>query len=171
MDMKADPLIGLKDIYLPVEPHWWPPAPGWWLLAALTIALTCWLTLIARRRWIAFRPIRAARRIVDTLIEEEATTSSSDALLANQCNEILKRLLVIALEMKDLGKISGEDWLKALDTLGACTDFSQGPGRALGQERFAAEFTLNRLELLICVNKLLRKIHPHKSKITFMALS
>ena len=71
--MNADPLDALKDIYLPVEPHWWPPAPGWWITAALILAVLWWS---GRRFWAyraATQPIRAAQRIIDTLIEEEAT--------------------------------------------------------------------------------------------------
>ncbi|HCG70266.1 MAG TPA: DUF4381 domain-containing protein, partial [Gammaproteobacteria bacterium] len=37
--MNSDPLTALKDIYPPVEPHWWPPAPGWWLVAMLLFAV------------------------------------------------------------------------------------------------------------------------------------
>ena len=162
--MNADPLAALKDIYLPVAPAWWPPAPGWWLLALLLLATLFWLLHRARAYWIATRPIRAAKRIVNTLIEEEAKSTGDDALLANQCNEILKRLLVVALGINHLGKASGEDWLKALDQLGECSDFSQGPGRALGEARFAPDFGTDRRALLGCVKRLLAKIHHSKSR-------
>ena len=44
-------------------------------------------------------------------------------MLANQCNEVLKRLLVVALGITQLGKTSGDDWLTALDQLGGVRTF------------------------------------------------
>ena len=105
--MNADPLDALKDIYLPLEPHWWPPALGWWITAGLVlIGLWC----LGRQWWAyhtATRPIRAAKRIVDALAEKEASSSLNDVTVVNKCNEVLKRLLVVALDMRTLGKIAG----------------------------------------------------------------
>ncbi|HYN78294.1 MAG TPA: DUF4381 family protein, partial [Lamprocystis sp. (in: g-proteobacteria)] len=33
----ADPLAGLRDWHLPAPVAWWPPAPGWWLVAGLVM--------------------------------------------------------------------------------------------------------------------------------------
>lgn len=163
--MNADPLDALKDIYLPVEPHWWPPAPGWWITAALIIAMLWWF---GRRFWAyraATRPIRAAQRMIDSLIAEEATATSNDATLANQCNEVLKRLLVVALGMRTLTNQSGETWLRTLDQLSMTTSFTQGAGSALGEDRFRPQFSANRRALLNCVKQLLNKVHYRKSKV------
>ena len=162
--MNADPLDALKDIYLPVEPHWWPPAPGWWIIAALIFSMLWWF---GRRFWayrVATRPIRAAQRIIDSLIAEEATATSNDATLANQCNEVLKRLLVVALGMRALTNQSGETWLRTLDQLSMTTSFTQGAGSALGEDRFRPQFSANRRALLNCVKQLLNKVHYRKSK-------
>ena len=164
--MNANPLDALKDIYLPVEPHWWPPAPGWWIIAALIFAMLWWF---GRRFWayrVATRPIRAAQRIIDSLIAEEATAMSNDATLANQCNEVLKRLLVVALGMRTLTNQSGETWLRTLDQLSMTTSFTQGAGSVLGEDRFRPQFSANRRALLNCVKQLLKKVHYHKSKAT-----
>ena len=162
--MNADPLDALRDIYLPVEPHWWPPAPGWWITAALILAMLWWC---GRRFWAyraATRPIRAAQRMIDSLIAEEATATSNDATLANQCNEVLKRLLVVALGMRTLTNQSGETWLRTLDQLSMTTSFTQGAGSALGEDRFRPQFSANRRALLNCVKQLLNKVHYRKSK-------
>ena len=98
------------------------------------------------------------------LIEEEATAISSDATLANQCNEVLKRLLVVALQMQTLSSQSGQAWLCSLDRLSMTSDFTQGPGQVLGEDRFRAQFSSDRRALLLCVKRLLSKVHYRKSK-------
>ena len=142
-------------------------APSTGLVAAGTAAAGDPLLIVrsARTYWRATRPIRAAKRIVDALIEEEHDSTTDDALLANQCNEVLKRLLVVALGITQLSKTSGDDWLTALDQLGECSDFSQGPGRALGEARFAPDFVTDRRALLGSVKRLLAKIHHSKSRL------
>ena len=35
--------LALRDIHLPAPVGWWPPAPGWWLLAGLMLAVIIWL--------------------------------------------------------------------------------------------------------------------------------
>ena len=89
---------------------------------------------------------------------------SNDATLANQCNEVLKRLLVVALGMRTLTNQSGETWLRTLDQLSMTTSFTQGAGSALGEDRFRPQFSANRRALLNCVKQLLNKVHYRKSK-------
>ena len=35
---EENPLVNLKDIHLPPPVSFWPPAPGWWILALLLIS-------------------------------------------------------------------------------------------------------------------------------------
>ncbi len=52
MDEQTTALLAqLKDIHIPVDPHWWPPAPGWWLLAVLLFGFVFYLfSLVASIR-------------------------------------------------------------------------------------------------------------------------
>ena len=97
------------------------------------------------------------------MAEEDANSSFDDVTVVNQCNEVLKRLLVVALDMQTLGNQSGAQWLCALDRLSNTCDFTQGPGSVLGEDRFKADFSLDRIGLLACVKNLLSKVHYRKS--------
>ena len=60
----AQLLEQLRDIHGAPPAPWWPPAPGWWLLAALALALMFWLG----RRLLAARRLRQRRqRLLDYL--------------------------------------------------------------------------------------------------------
>lgn len=154
--MNADPLEALKDIYLPPPPPWWPPAPGWWLVAAVLLIALIGLAVMLYRRWRAFAPVRAAKQLVTQVFISDAP----DHVVADQCNDILKRLLVVALHKRALGPQSGDTWLRALDRIAGCEDFSQGPGRALGAGRFAPNQPIDRAGLRICMIKLLDRVKP-----------
>ena len=46
-----DPLAALHPLREPVAIGWWPPAPGWWLLAGLVLAALLALAWYALRRY------------------------------------------------------------------------------------------------------------------------
>ena len=43
----SDPLAELRGYHPPDPVSWWPPAPGWWLLALLILGLLTWVTVWA----------------------------------------------------------------------------------------------------------------------------
>ena len=53
--MPPELLQKMRDIHYPGDPSWFPPAPGWWLVAALLIAALIWLY----RRFYRYRRDRA----------------------------------------------------------------------------------------------------------------
>ena len=49
--MQAQELV-LRDVHVPAAPSMWPPAPGWWLLAAaaLTVIAVIWFLKLRQQR-------------------------------------------------------------------------------------------------------------------------
>lgn len=108
--MQNDPLSDLRDIHLPDPAGFWPPAPGWWLLAALlsaaAIGLCWWLWQGYRRnRWRV-----SARRELDNLARSRAP--EQERLL--ELNRLLKRAARARYPDKHPESLSGEDWLAFL---------------------------------------------------------
>ncbi|MDX1599054.1 MAG: DUF4381 domain-containing protein [Marinobacter sp.] len=65
--MEQDPLSQLRDIHLPQTGGFWPPAPGWWILFALFIALLVAIALFIHRKRRKNRWLTIARRELNQL--------------------------------------------------------------------------------------------------------
>ncbi len=81
----------LRDIHLPAEPSWWPPAPGWWLLLALGIVVLGSVAWWWRR---SRRAIRARQRVLAEVGQLRARhRRDADAVrLAGDLHQLLRRV-------------------------------------------------------------------------------
>jgi hypothetical protein len=114
----ADPadLSNLRDLALPPQVPLWPPAPGWWIVAAAGLATAAILALaaVARHRRNAYR--REAVRQLDTVDP-------------GGISAILKRTALAAWPREQVAALSGTAWLAFLDRTGRTTAFTDGAGR------------------------------------------
>lgn len=134
--MAADLLQKLRDIHVPEEPGWWPPAPGWWLLAVLVIAALVWLAWRGMQAHRRRRPLREARRLYAEIYRRYCQGELTQREYLDQSNELLKRVLIHALDEDPARRASGDAWLELLDAHSAPGTFTRGPGRSLGNARF-----------------------------------
>ncbi|MCY4212527.1 MAG: DUF4381 domain-containing protein [Gammaproteobacteria bacterium] len=155
--MEPQLLDQLRDIHLPQVPQWWPPAPGWWILAALALGLLTWGAIRLRRRWQRFRPVRAARQLHQRLTRELLDGSITPTVWLHRTNETLKRLAVHGLGHCETIPAWGDDWLRYLD--GRCGEraFSEGVGRCLGEARFQPDKEVDTQALNGLVGRLLTR--------------
>ncbi len=134
--MNPDLLQQLRDIHLPAEPGWWPPAVGWWLLAALLAAAFVWLAQRLAGRWRHFRPARRANALYRGIADELRAGSISPMEYVHRTNALLKRLAIQGPAGHTIAPESGGPWLRYLDERYGQRAFSRGAGRCLGSERF-----------------------------------
>ncbi|WP_035484672.1 DUF4381 domain-containing protein [Geminicoccus roseus] len=123
---QTDPgsLAGLHDIVASPPVPFWPPAPGWYVVAlalAMTLGWACWRTA---RRWRADAYRRAA------LAELQSAGGRRDQLTI--LPELLKRTALAAYPRERVASLSGQAWLAFLDETAAAPAFTTGPGRPLG---------------------------------------
>jgi hypothetical protein len=134
--MKVDPAqlaaLDLRDIHEPALPSLWPPAPGWWLLAAVLLVLLMWL---ARLGWRAWRRLRLRQRVLRELAALPATDDC--ALLVAGVSALLKRVALRRFDRERVAKLTGAGWLAFLDRTGGNGQFAEGPGRVLEQGPYA----------------------------------
>lgn len=83
----------LRDIHVPPV-SWWPPAPGWWLLAAVVlIAMVAGVWLVVRQRRLA-HPRRAARHEIEAMAARFAQDGDAHALAAD-VSKLLRRIALM----------------------------------------------------------------------------
>jgi hypothetical protein len=106
----GDPLAALRSIHLPEPVGFWPPAPGWWVLAGITVAgaLALWLWSRVRRRSVA----RHALRELDAL---GASSGPEDLqALATAVSALLRRLALVRFGRARVAALHGGAWQRFL---------------------------------------------------------
>ncbi|AMX02661.1 DUF4381 domain-containing protein [Microbulbifer thermotolerans] len=105
-------LAQLRDIHEPAPVGWWPPAPGWWLLALLllTCAGAAFLWLRHKRRQ------RRKNRYRAEAIKLLRGIDIKQARATQDINEILKRVAVTHYGRGVCGNLTGRKWLEFLQT-------------------------------------------------------
>lgn len=114
----------LEPLITPAPVAWWPPAPGWWFLAALSLSILLLMRLRPWRRWQQDEAdgteadIEPQRHIA--LIELTQLNKPYDGQPANQwlqqLNALLKRLCRIRYPDDHPHTLSGRAWLAFLDS-------------------------------------------------------
>ena len=142
----ADPalLAQLQDIHSAGQPLWWPPAPGWWILAIILLLV---LAFVLRKivKWLSVRRRRKAwLRALEDLIREYDPVLHPHEYLAG-LNRLFRAVAVKAFPGTACARLQGEEWVAfiaslmpeqhAADQLGA---LATGPYEPL--PRFEASF-------------------------------
>ena len=125
----------LRDIHLPADGLWWPPAPGWWLLLAFA-AVTALLVAGWRRR----RRHLATRRLLHREVEAlrrgyrqgQADTGSTVMAVAR----LLRRTLIGYQGRRETAASTGDAWLAQLEELTPQHGFSREQLQLLAHGRY-----------------------------------
>lgn len=133
--------LPLRDIHLPAPVPWWPPAPGWWVLASL-LALLAVTAFLLYRRYREQAPRRAARRSVEQVFNAYAKQGDARAFLA-ELSLILRRTALSRFPREEVAGLTGEAWLafldRGLEPKATGGGFSSGAGRVLASGPYAPE--------------------------------
>jgi hypothetical protein len=107
--MNPDLLSQLRDIHAAADVSWWPPAPGWWILAFLVLLALVWLG----RRLLARYRVRARRKQmlgwVDYLNMSTDPQRDPQRYL-DTLNRIFKLVALRAFPDQHCAALAGEDW-------------------------------------------------------------
>lgn len=135
--MNADPLAALHPLHLPGAVGWWPPAPLWWLLGVLVLAMLVVgvraLRSLMRRN--GYRR-RAAQELKAALT---AWRESGDSgAFATTASTILRRAALCRYPRPCVAPLQGKAWLEFLDRSGRMQEFASGAGSVIGESLYRA---------------------------------
>jgi hypothetical protein len=137
-----DPLAQLRDIHQPAMIESWPPAPGWWLLAALGLAVVIAVIVWAYRHWHANRYRREAERELSDLLADWRLQQDDFAYLQS-LQLLLKRVALTRFPREDVASLTGEAWVQFLDRSTGSHDFSMGETEVLIDGNYRTNATIN----------------------------
>ena len=124
--------LQLRDIHMPADAPFWPPAPGWWLLLVLLAAA------VAAASWRLSRLLRARRRRARITAELERLRGvRCGPELAASVSALLKRAALGRYPREQVAALTGRAWLDFLDRTGGDGAFSGAAGSILADGVYA----------------------------------
>ena len=131
VSVAADPasLQNLQDIVVPDPVAWWPPAPGWYGVGFLLLALGIWFLA---RRWRDWRRDAYRREALQMLADlRTADEGQGSPAVVAEVAALLRRTALCAYPRRRVVALTGEAWLEFLDATGGGAGFTEGEGRQL----------------------------------------
>ena len=111
----VDLLSQLRDIHGAPAVPWWPPAPGWWVLAIIALVLGVYLARRGLRTWQRRRQrLNSLRWVseVERTIDPEAAPQEFVAAI----NRIFKIVALAAFPDRHCARLQGEEWAAFLQS-------------------------------------------------------
>lgn len=127
----AGSLQDLNDIVVPEAVAWWPPAPGWYTVIAVSVLVLLWLGFHALKSWRGNTYRRQALRELAAIRKRGGTAAGGIPLL-------LKRAALSAWPRAAIAGLYGADWYAFLDRTAPGGLFSEGAGEMLDRLSYAA---------------------------------
>lgn len=114
--------LPLRDIHQALAPAWWPPAPGWWVVAAFVLAVVVTYVVWRQRK-------RSRQRRIADLFDNAVDAVDAGPVQIAAMSELLRR----AARRRDpqADRIQGDAWLAFLDADDERHPFTEGGGRLL----------------------------------------
>ncbi len=146
--MNPDLLSQLRDIHTTPEVPWWPPAPGWWVLAVLVLLGLTWL---GRRGLARLRDHQRRKQMLawvehlNTAIDAEKEPQAYLATL----NRIFKLVALRAFPNERCAVLAGQEWVDFLQgQIGDCATSDSLSVLASGPYDPAPHFDADKLSEL-----------------------
>lgn len=134
----TNPLDNLHDLALPPPIAWWPPAPGWWILAVLLLIA---LAFALRWAWRCYQHTAPKRAALKQLKQHwQAYQQHQNGLqLLRDIEILLKQMALSHFPRQQVAPLHGQTWLQFLDKTGQTQGFTRGVGHWLGEGLYQAE--------------------------------
>jgi hypothetical protein len=124
--------LPLKDIHLPLEINWWPPAYGWWLLIAglvVVSAFVYWMYYLFTRN----TTIKTAKNKLDTIRKNNGHNEFQKLC---ELSVLIRRVAISLSPREHVASLTGKAWLAWLDSSVKGSPFSEGVGQFLASAHY-----------------------------------
>ncbi|MGI9274728.1 MAG: DUF4381 domain-containing protein [Endozoicomonas sp.] len=153
-----NPLDQLRPNHLPDPIGFWPPAPGWWVSGTLAL-LALFFLVYFLVKWHRRRRYRRQAGVMAERIMADFEEHEDPARFANDCNRLLKQTALQAFPRQQVARLHGQQWLAFLAEKSGNRDFIEGPGQALGENRFSGSPSVEVEVLYSMTRSWIRKHH------------
>ena len=142
-----NPELPLRDIHLPEPISWWPPAPGWWLMAIALIIAAVLLIKWYRSR---IKQLALGRIANSELLEikQRHQQTGDDQQLIKELSILLRRVAMSIAPRDTAAGLTGETWLGFLDSLVTKPLFLSETGKQLITAPYQPEHTIDAQALI-----------------------
>lgn len=134
-------LAQLADIHLPEPISYWPPAIGWWVLAAIALVLLALivrkLAAIRRQQKICQYALAELDRCYDAFSNAEpAGIEQSRLNYVNQFNAVVRRVALVHYPQANVASLDGAAWVDFIRQKGESSLMNEEIAAALQYGRF-----------------------------------
>jgi hypothetical protein len=129
MNPAAAVTLDLRDIHAAPPPPLWPPAPGWWVVAAVLLAVLTVLSVWAYRRYRVYRHKCQVMHEIEHISNRYSSKNSASFLA--EISMLLRRVALRRYDRTQVAPLTGSAWLRFLDDTGGGGQFVNGVGRIL----------------------------------------
>ncbi len=133
-------LAQLADIHLPEPVSFWPPAPGWWVLAVILllglILFARWWNRHHARQQIYLHAIAELDRCMTTFAEQQGSTDQRKLDYVNAVNSVLRRVALVHFPDSGVASLGGAEWVDFIRKNGDSSGLDDDLAAALSFGRF-----------------------------------
>lgn len=134
-------LAQLADIHLPEPVSYWPPAIGWWILAAITLVLLALLirklVRMRRQQKICQYALAELKHCYDNYSHADpAIIDQSKLDYVNQFNTVVRRVALVHYPQANVASLDGASWVDFIRQKGESSLMTDAIATALQYGRF-----------------------------------
>jgi hypothetical protein len=129
--------LPIRDIHLPEQISWFPPAMGWWLLI-IFVPIVSYFFIALIQRLLQKTAIKDAKKLLKKLQINENLTPLEKVI---ELSSLLRRVAVSSDSKTNVGGLTGRAWLDYLDQSLKEAPFKNGVGRCLADAPYQKELS------------------------------